>query len=239
MYHKVTAAGPVDYLTIRAADLDRQLQYLLEQGYTTISARQLIDCQYHRQSLPPKPVLLTFDDGYHDNFTLLYPMLVKYRMRAIIFLVASLVRQSGQACEELKFMSEEQLRQMDAGLVEFGLHSFDHSSYREMTSQQIAADIDRCRTLLQKMQLPIAPVLAYTYGAYPKNGNDWNAMVEVLKEKDIRLAFRIGNRINAFPVKEPFVVQRVDIRGNESFRQFRRKLKYGGRMLPTLLNLHR
>src|SRR4051794_39949348 len=97
MYHSVTASGPVDYLTIRAADLEQHLQYLQQEGYTTISTQQLLDCQYARQPLPPKPVLLTFDDGYHDNFTLLYPLLVKYRMKALIFLVASLVKQTGQA----------------------------------------------------------------------------------------------------------------------------------------------
>jgi len=231
MYHSVTVNGPVDYLTIRAADLEQQLQYLHEQGYTTISTQQLIDHQYAQQPLPPKSVLLTFDDGYHDNYTLLYPLLVKYRMKALVFLVASLVRQTGQVSSEDKFMSEEQLREMDAGVVEFGLHTFNHSSYREMTATQIAEDIDQCRALLQKMRVPVMPVLAYTYGAYPKNGQPWRAMTQVLKGKNIRLAFRIGNRLNQFPVKEPYVVQRIDIRGNESFRQFQKKLKRGGRIL--------
>jgi hypothetical protein len=54
--------------------------------------------------------------------------------------------------------------------------------------------------------------------------------VQVLKEKDLRLAFRIGNRINRLPVKEPFVVQRIDIRGDETFRRFQRKLKWGGKI---------
>jgi peptidoglycan/xylan/chitin deacetylase (PgdA/CDA1 family) len=162
---------------------------------------------------------------------LLYPLLVKYRMKALIFLVASLVRQSGQADKEDKFMSDAQLREMEADIIEFGLHSYDHSSYREMTAVQIAEDIDQCRHLLQKMQVPVMPVLAYTYGAYPKSGQPWRAMTQVLKEKNIRLAFRIGNRLNQFPVKEPYVVQRVDIRGNESFRQFQKKLRRGGRIL--------
>ena len=230
MYHKVTEGEPEDNMTIRSLDLDRQLQCLLEQGYTTISTQQLIDYQYGQEPLPAKPVLLTFDDGYHNNFTLLYPLLQKYRMRATIFLVASFVWQAGQTPGELKFMSEDQLRQMDNSLIEFGLHTFDHSSYKEMTAAQIAADIDQCRAMLQKMQVPFAPVLAYTYGAYYKKGEPWNAMVQVFREKGIRLAFRIGNRINNLPVKEPFVVQRIDIRGNETLDRFQKKLKRGGKM---------
>jgi peptidoglycan/xylan/chitin deacetylase (PgdA/CDA1 family) len=227
MYHRVTETEPVDYLTIHADDLDQQLQYLQEKGYTTISTQQLIDYQYGHQPLPPKPVLLSFDDGYHDSFTLLYPRLVKYGMKATIFLVPSLVRQTGQSYPELKFMSEEQLRQMDPAIIEFGLHSFDHSSYKEMTAPQIAADIDQCRAFFKKIRITVLPILAYTYGAYPKTGEPWKALAQVLKDKGIRLAFRIGNRINRLPVKEPFVVQRIDVRGNETFRHFRKKLRWG------------
>ncbi len=80
------------------------------------------------------------------------------------------------------------------------------------------------------MQIPFTPVLAYTYGAYPKKGAPWHEMKAVLKEEALQLAFRIGNRINRLPLKEPFVAQRIDIRGNESFGRFRRKLKYGGKI---------
>ena len=72
-------------------------------------------------------------------------------------------------------------------------------------------------------------MLAYTYGAYPKKGAARQNLLQVLKQKDIQLAFRIGNRLNHLPVKDPFVVQRIDIRGNESFQQFRKKLLRGGR----------
>jgi peptidoglycan/xylan/chitin deacetylase (PgdA/CDA1 family) len=232
MYHRVTETEPVDYLTIRAEELDRQLQYLQEKGYTTVSAQQLIDCQYQGRPLPPKPVLLTFDDGYQDSFTLLYPMLVKYGMKATIFLVPSLVRLTGQSYPDQKFMTEEQIRQMDPAIVQFGLHSFDHSSYKEMTAAQISADIDQCKAFFERIRVAVRPILAYTFGAYPKTGEPWKALVQVLKEKDIRLAFRIGNRINRLPVKEPFVVQRIDIRGDETFRRFQRKLKWGGKPIP-------
>ncbi len=230
MYHQVTEEGPVDYLTIRRAHLEQQLQYLQRQGYTTISAQQLINHQYHGQALPARPVLLTFDDGYYNNYTLLYPLLLKYGMKATIFLVASLVGRSGQPDAEQKYMCEEQLRGMDPALVEFGLHTYSHRNYKEMTTGQIADDIDQCKALLQQLQVPFTPILAYTYGAYPKKGDRWHEMKTVLQQKELQLAFRIGNRINRLPLKEPFVAQRVDIRGNESFSRFRRKLHWGGKM---------
>lgn len=230
MYHRVTEENPPDFLTVCLADLERQLQCLRDEGYTTISAHQLIEHQYHRQPLPAKPVLLTFDDGYYDNFTLLYPLLLKYGMKATIFLIASQIPRSGQPHPQRKFIPEEQLRQMDPAVIEFGLHTYSHNSYTEMTTGQIADDIDQCKSLLHQLKIPFAPVLAYTYGAYPKRGAAWQEMVAVFRQKGIQLAFRIGNRINRLPLKEPFVVQRVDIRGNESFQRFRRKLRWGGKM---------
>jgi len=230
MYHRVTEENPSDFLTIRLADLDRQLQCIRDDGYTTISAQQLINHQYSGQPLPAKPVLLTFDDGYYDNFTLLYPLLLKYGMKATIFLIASQIPRSGQPDTEKKFMPEDLLRQMDPAIIEFGLHTYSHKSYTEMSTGQIADDIDQCKTLLQQLRIPVAPVLAYTYGAYPKRGMAWQEMTEVFRQKGIQLAFRIGNRINRLPLKEPFVAQRIDIRGNESFRRFMRKLRWGGKM---------
>ncbi|HEY4151511.1 MAG TPA: polysaccharide deacetylase family protein [Chitinophagaceae bacterium] len=230
MYHQVTDNGPVDYLTIRQADLEKQLQYIREEGYTTISAQQLIDHQYHGQALPSKPVLLTFDDGYYDNYTRLYPLLVRYGMKATIFLVASLIGRSGQTDGVMKYMSEEQLREMDPAVIEFGLHTWAHQNYKEMTTGEIKEDIGQCKVLLHQMQIPFAPVLAYTYGAYPKKGEPWHEMKSVLQRQGVQLAFRIGNRLNRLPLEEPFVAQRIDIRGNESFGRFRRKLKSGGKL---------
>ncbi|MBS1564366.1 MAG: polysaccharide deacetylase family protein [Bacteroidetes bacterium] len=229
MYHRVTTDGPVDFLTIRVEELEKQLQHIHEEGYNTISAQQLLDYHYDQKPLPSKPLLLTFDDGYHDNYTLLYPLLLKYRMKATIFLVASLVGRKGQPAEDLRYMTEEQARNMSNDVVGFGFHTADHSSYTEKDAAQIAADIDLCKALFTEMRIPMTPVLAYTYGAYPKTGRPWQEMTRVFREKNIRLAFRIGNRLNKLPLRQPYVVQRVDIRGNESFSRFQKKLRYGGK----------
>ena len=64
-------------ISLRSADLEAQLQYLQENGYETIFFEDLSHLEQYE-----KPVILTFDDGYDDNYTVLYPLLEKYQTKA-------------------------------------------------------------------------------------------------------------------------------------------------------------
>ncbi len=81
MYHYISANphAPGDplrtRLSVSPAQFAQQLAYLHLAGYTTITLDDLVDALYMRSSLPPKPVILTFDDGYADFFTNAYPLL--------------------------------------------------------------------------------------------------------------------------------------------------------------------
>ncbi len=66
------------------------LEYLTERGYTGIFMSELIDYVYNGGDLPEKPILLTFDDGYDDNYSQVFPLLEEYRMKAVICLIGSL-----------------------------------------------------------------------------------------------------------------------------------------------------
>jgi hypothetical protein len=82
------------------------------------------------------------------------------------------------------------------------------------------------------MGIPYQPCLAYPYGAYPRRkGYDQSRLFEILEEKGVRLAFRIGNRINRLPLRRPFLIQRLDIKGNEPFPLFRVRLAFGRKLV--------
>lgn len=116
MYHHVVEAGECNDMTVTAQKLDADLTWLQENGYQTILPRELAE----GGPFPDKPVLLTFDDGYRSNYDLLYPLLKKHQMKAVISII---VCKTDQALSGN--VSWEMCREMTAsGLVEIGSHTY-------------------------------------------------------------------------------------------------------------------
>lgn len=218
MYHKVAADHTKDFLTVSCNDLEEQFSYLRQEGYTSILLSDLVAFVQQQKPLPERPVLLTFDDGYQDNYEVMYPLLLKYDLKAAIFLVPSFLNREG-------YLSKAALQAMDPRHVEFGLHSFDHKSYKKLSLEELAEDIVLTKNALYTQGIVFQPCLAYPYGAYPKrNIFKRRRFLEVLQHRGIAVAFRIGNRLNPLPLSQPLIVQRLDVRGDESLEKFRKKL---------------
>ena len=117
MYHHVVPNGEAcNEMTVTAGRLERDLQWLADQGYQTVLPRELAA----GQPLPEKPVLITFDDGYRSNYDLAYPLLQKYRAKAAIAIMVYM-----QDNWTGSFLSWDMCREMTAsGLVEIGSHGY-------------------------------------------------------------------------------------------------------------------
>ena len=101
-----------------------------------------------------------------------------------------------------------------------------------MSVEEMAEDIDNCYKVLEGNKIPYIKVLAYPFGAYPKKDKDRKAgMKRLFQDKGLLLALRIGNRINHWPLPDPYEVKRIDIKGNENFMTFKIKLKKGRKKL--------
>lgn len=88
MYHHV--ADKHESLTVTYKNFESQIKGLAENGFTAIGANDLASF-YAGGSLPKRPILLTFDDGYLDNWVYAHPILEKYNMKAILFIVTGLI----------------------------------------------------------------------------------------------------------------------------------------------------
>src|SRR5690349_2805414 len=119
MYHKISNDGSYDGLTVTLAHLEKQFELLLKEEYSPILLSDLVDFIQVCKPLLTKTVLITFDDGYRDNYTIMYPLLKKYGMKSNIFLVPSFI---GTTTE---YLHVNDIHNMNARLVEFGLHSYE------------------------------------------------------------------------------------------------------------------
>ena len=230
LYHKISSNNYRDYLTVTKEDLSIQFRFLAQEGYNPLLLSDLVKHVRTGDPLPQKPVLITFDDGYRDNYTTMYPVLKKYGLKANIFLVPAFLEQGETPRESYLKLSD--LNEMDPDLVEYGLHSYDHKSYKQLSLEEIEQDINKCRQYLQERKIAYQDCVAYPYGAFPKRHPvKRRQFLNTLSANRIVLAFRIGNRLNAVPLRRPLVIQRLDIRGDEPFEIFKRKLQKGKRLI--------
>ena len=226
MYHSVSADGYRDDLTVSKEQLEEHFQYLRRKGYSPIGLSELIGYHRDKTPLPSKPVLITFDDGFKDNYLVAYPLAKAYGIKINLFLVPAFMLRG--AYRDLPCMGVQEISQMDPAFVEIGLHSFTHQSYAELSPAQADADIEVCKRYMDEQGIRYQPCLAYPYGAYPREkGYHRTTLFDILDKEGIILAFRIGNRLNRLPLRNRFVIQRCDIRGDGSFRRFRWALRMG------------
>lgn len=184
MYHSLlkdpSQAG--DYV-LSPAVLARDLDWLQEHGYETVTVRDLIDYTENGGELPEKPVMLTFDDGHFNNYLYALPLLQERGMRAVISVIGvetARYTESGQENAYWSYLSAERLREMDAGGVfEVQNHSYDlhaleprrgclrrtgekEDDYRDL----LTADTGRAQRLLIEAGVPTPTCYAYPFGAY-------------------------------------------------------------------------
>jgi peptidoglycan/xylan/chitin deacetylase (PgdA/CDA1 family) len=227
IYHKVSRDHEDD-LTISPQRLESHLAYIKFSGYSSISFLDLRASLAGRQPLPAKPVLLTFDDGYLNTYELAYPLLRKHQMKATIFLPVAFIGKSNEwdgGAEPL--MSYDQIRELAAKGMEFGLHSYRHENFQSFSAARAEADVSECVRVLEENHCPYTPVFAYPYGRRPRDESADRALRDSFRRHGIDFAARIGSRINSLPPKDVYEMKRTIIRGNDSFREFKIKLRKG------------
>ena len=188
MYHSILdSKAKAGKYTIPPAVLEQDLQYLQEHGYTSVLPEELIAYAAGQGSLPEKPVLLSFDDGYYNNYSYVYPLLEKYDMRAVISVVGSFTEQySAQDAvmnNNYSHLSWAQLREMLAsGRVTLGNHSYDMHSEKTRVGfcrasneseqdyvREITQDVSHMQRLAREnLSGYTMQVLTYPYGTYNK-----------------------------------------------------------------------
>lgn len=130
-------------LTMRTWDFEAQMKYLKDNGYRAITMDQLYDYLQNGTPLPDKPVLITFDDGYEDNYKNALPILQKYGMTATVFMIADSIGQP-------RFMTEEQLRAMEAAGITVESHTYSHKDLRQLSDDAVQQELSKSKVLLEQ-----------------------------------------------------------------------------------------
>lgn len=208
MYHSVlkSAKKQTKYI-VTPSQLESDMLWLKSNGYTTVLIQDLINYVYDGTPLPPKPVIITFDDGYYNNLIYLYPLLKKYNMKAVISIIGRYSEEYSKTLDlnpTYAHLTWDNIKELNSsGIVEILNHSYNmHStdvrkgckilsgeSYFEYKTV-LAEDIMKTQELLSS-NCGITPA-AFTYPF----GYMCDESEEILKELGFKASLSCYEKIN-------------------------------------------
>jgi peptidoglycan/xylan/chitin deacetylase (PgdA/CDA1 family) len=187
MYHYVEyVRDPNDTmrikLTIPPYLFEKQLQTLLDNGFTTYQVKDIPAILDEKMPIEAsKSAILTFDDGYEDFYTDAWPLLKKYNMKATIYVINDLLNHRG-------YLTTDELLQIatdESHLVEIGAHTMDHAYLTGMKHDAVLGQIVNSKKGLESLLGIPVETFAYPFGAFDDQA------VEITKEASFSAAVSV------------------------------------------------
>jgi peptidoglycan/xylan/chitin deacetylase (PgdA/CDA1 family) len=181
----VSGSSVMRSLFVTPDAFDQQLKYLKDNRYQSVSFDDLADCVEYGVPLPDRPVILSFDDGWENQFAYGFPLLQKYGFTATFFVVTGYL-------DYQNFMTTEQLKTMIAAGMTIGGHSRSHPALPTIgSSQRLQDEIAGSKSWLEeRLGVPVT-TFAYPYGSYTP------AVVALIKAAGYRTARTVDDGTHA------------------------------------------
>jgi len=216
-YHNFTEDEGSSY-KINIVEFEKQMDYLSTHNYSVISLYELLKGLRTGQ-LPPKPIVITIDDGFKSTFTLAYPVLKKYNFPATLFLYTNFIEKNSGS------LTWKEIIEMTKNNIEIGSHTLSHCNLLKYEKNEnyetylarIRREIFLSKEILESKIGSKVKFFAYPYGVYSP----------IIKNLVIQAGYEgilNANSMNNTLTADPFSLNRQIIFGNNSFNSFIRIL---------------
>jgi len=208
MYHHV---GPLPEkaddirrgLTVSTEEFDEQLAHLKENGYKSLTLAQLSQF-IDEKKVPSKAVVLTFDDGYDDNFTEAFKVMKKHQMVGTFFIITSKI-------DKAEYMKLEQLQELLLSGNEIGSHSVTHPSLEKLKGSSLEKEILKSKEELEEKLSTKVSSFCYPAGKY----ND--ETIKAVMSAGYKMAVTTRGSNGSISLDNLFEISRYRISENMSF----------------------
>lgn len=174
MYHRVISEEPEvrerwHYVTV--AEFRRQMNLIDRLGYTPITFADYQLFVEGKLTLPSRPIIITFDDGYLDTYENAIPVLLELNMRAVIFVMGNRKLKTarwdevGDNYASCPLMTDEQIRKSQEMGFEIGAHSLDHMPLTSLSEKEIIREVAKSKQTIEKVLNKPILTFSYPYGS--------------------------------------------------------------------------
>ena len=226
-YHQINDRDE-NALTVHTDQFEAQMKYLADNGYHTITPEEMIAAWDNGTALPDKPVIITFDDGYADNYRCAFPILQKYNLRGTIFLISDFI---GTYPNYLTWAQVDEMQ--ESGLIDFESHTLSHEQLDSTSPEETWNQLDGSKKALEWHLHKEVNFLAYPCGSYDEE------LQQMVKKAGYKSAFTVNFGL-ADKWENHYLLDRVPIFGctNHTLMRFKLRMNYAPIFAP-LARLHK
>lgn len=210
-YHSVYDNAKKDEVVIDPNKFREQMKYLKDNGYITLTLKEVYNYIKNNEKVPEKSVAITFDDGWVDNYDNAFPVLKEFGFKATIFTITDLID------THHLYLKSDQIKEMSDYGIDFGSHTLNHDKLDEIKSEDRKLNLNKSKEKLEKITQKEVISIAYPFGSYDE---------EVIKDTK-SLGYKLGFTINsgwANGESNLFEIQRVYVNGNASMDVFKERI---------------
>jgi peptidoglycan/xylan/chitin deacetylase (PgdA/CDA1 family) len=225
VYHAIAdlAGDPVlERYSVPPGRFAEQLDYLGAKGWSFIGLDQALAALSGGASLPPRPLLVTFDDAYVDLLEDACPILSERGIPAVAFAVAGRIGRtnlwdSAHGATSLDLLDGAGLREVSKRGIEVGAHTVHHRKLTELTDEELREEVAAPAEILTEAGLPRPRAFSYPYG-------HWDARVaDAVAEAGYEAAFTVDRGI-VRPGADPYALPRMAVHVDDTGRKLHMKL---------------
>jgi len=212
MYHNITEDASLiedaSSVQITPEVFEEHIVALKEAGYTSISLKEYYDHCTNGVTLPEKPVIITFDDGYISNYKYAYPILKNHGQKAVIFVITS--RMGATDVDFHHFTWEEAAEMENSGYIEIESHSHNHPDFSVLSNFKTILEMRVAKYLIETNLKKECKFFAYPYGKINSLSSS------VAKLAGYHMAFVGGDEAAGADIVNSYEVPRYTVHGTYS-----------------------
>ena len=198
-YHTVTDKPDIDSKRYNVPPdvFSEQLDYLKQSGYNTITTLEFMKAKRGKLKLPENPIILTFDDGYEDNYLYMLPILEAHNMKAVVYVITNELGNKG-------YLTFDELRDMQNRGIEIGSHTANHRPLIGLKNEDILHEIGASKLFLEWNGIKTVFSFSYPNGLYNED------IIKMLENEKYLTAVTGDAGLNDFNTN-PYLLQRINI----------------------------